>query len=560
MRPLKPFVVMKMRLTKAATMDQEGKRIAGAELLYDPRTNKGTGFTEQERDALQLRGLLPPRVFTLEQQTARIMNNFRRQTSDLDKYIFLGALQDRNETLFYRILLDHIEEMVPIIYTPTVGEACKQFADIFRRSRGLYVSAKDAGRVEELLRNWPERDVAVIVVTDGERILGLGDLGTNGMGIPIGKLALYTVCAGIAPERCLPVMLDVGTNNEELLRDPLYLGLAQKRISGSQYDSLVDEFIQATQSVFPKALIQFEDFANRNAIRLLEKYRDRICCFNDDIQGTAAVALAGVYSATRIQRTKLVDQTFLFLGAGSAATGIADLLVTAMCAEGLPEQQARRRCWLVDSTGLVVKGRDRLAPHKVAYAHDHEFLGDLLSAVRSLKPTALIGVSGQPKTFTRDVLEAMAAINDTPIVFALSNPTSKAECTAEEAYRWTNGQAVFAGGSPFPPVTVDGRTFVPGQGNNVYIFPGVGLGIMASGASRVTDQVFLSAARALADQVSDEHLAEGRLYPPLNSIRDVSIAVATSVMKVADRSGRLCKLPQRELEERLKALAYVPSY
>ncbi len=541
-------------------MDQEGKRIAGVDLLYDPRANKGTGFTERERDALHLRGLLPPRVLTLEQQTARIMNNFRRQSSDLDKYIFLGALQDRNETLFYRTILDHIEEIVPIIYTPTVGQACKQFAHIFRRSRGLYVSVKDAGRVEELLRNWPEREVAVIVVTDGERILGLGDLGANGMGIPIGKLALYTVCAGIPPERCLPVMLDVGTNNEELLHDPLYLGIAEKRVSGSRHDSLVDEFIQATQRVFPDVLIQFEDFANRNAIRLLEKYRDRICCFNDDIQGTAAVALAGIYSATRIQRKKLVDQTFLFLGAGSAATGIADLLVAAMGDAGLPEQQARRRCWLVDSTGLVVKGRDRLASHKVAYAHDHEFLGDLLSAVHSLRPTALIGVSGQPKTFTRDVLEAMAAINDIPIVFALSNPTSKAECTAEEAYRWTNGQAVFAGGSPFPPVTVRGRKFVPAQGNNVYIFPGVGLGIIASGASQVTDEVFLVAARALADQVSGEHLSEGRIYPPLNSIRDVSIAVATSVTKVADRSGRLCRLPKRELEERLRALMYVPSY
>ncbi len=534
--------------------------VTGADLLNDPRSNKGTGFTERERDELKLRGLLPPRVFTLEQQAARIMENYRRQPTDLDKYIFLGALQDRNETLFYRTVLDHVEEMVPIIYTPTVGEACKKFAHIFRRARGLYVTAKDAGRVEELLRNWPERDVAVIVVTDGERILGLGDLGANGMGIPIGKLALYSVCAGVPPERCLPIMLDVGTGNEDFRRDPLYLGTAEPRITGPAYDTLVEEFVQATQTVFPKAIIQFEDFANRNAIPLLKKYRDRVCCFNDDIQGTAAVALAGVYAAVKIQRKQLVDQTFLFLGAGSAATGIADLLVAAMRADGLPEQEARRRCWLVDSTGLVVHGRDRLASHKLPYAHDHAFAADFLSSVQTIKPTAIIGVSGQAKTFTREVLEAMASINDTPIVFALSNPTSKAECTAEEAYRWTNGTAVFAGGSPFAPVTVGGRTFVPGQGNNVYIFPGVGLGVMGSGAKRVTEKMFLAAARALADKVDDDHLAEGRIYPPLSDIRDVSVAVAASVARVADHGGELQGLPERELESRLRSLMYVPSY
>lgn len=541
-------------------MEEKRKRIVGVEVLHNPRLNKGTAFTEEERDRLKLRGLLPPRVSTQEEQAARIMANFRRKSSDLDKYIFLGALQDRNETLFYRIVLDHIEEMMPIIYTPTVGEACKRFAHIFRRSRGLYVSAKDAGRVEELLRNWPERDVAIIVVTDGERILGLGDLGANGMGIPIGKLALYTVCAGIPPERCLPVMLDVGTNNEELLADPLYLGIVERRLPCPEYDALVEEFILATQKVFPKALIQFEDFATRNALRLLAKYRNRVCCFNDDIQGTAAVALAGVYSAMRLQKKKLRDQTFLFLGAGSAATGIADLLVTAMSNEGLPENEARRRCWLIDSTGLVVRGRDRLQKHKVPYAHEHEFLPDLLSAVQSLQPTALIGVCGQPKTFTRPVLELMAEINDRPIVFALSNPTSKAECTAEEAYRWTGGQALFASGSPFPPVVIGGRTFVPGQGNNAYIFPGVGLGIMASGARRVTEEMFLVAARTLASQVRDEHLAKGLLFPPLEDIRDVSAAVAAAVAQVAGGSGHSPALPQDEAVERMKALMYEPKY
>lgn len=541
-------------------MDEKRRQIVGTEVLNDPRFNKGTAFTEEERDALKLRGLLPPRVFTLQEQVTRIMENFRRQTSDLEKYIFLGTLQDRNETLFYRTVLDHIEEMMPIIYTPTVGEACRQFALIFRRSRGLYVSARDAGRVEELLRNWPERDVGIIVLTDGERILGLGDLGANGMGIPIGKAALYTVCAGIPPERCLPVMLDVGTDNEELLRDPLYLGIAERRLPRPEYDALVEEFILASQNIFPGALIQFEDFANRNALRLLEEYRNRVCCFNDDIQGTAAVALAGVYSAIRIQQKDLVDQTFLFLGAGSAATGIADLLVAAMTKNGLNEDEARRRCWFVDSTGLVVKARDRLPKHKVPYAHEHEFLPDLLSAVRSVRPTTLIGVSGQPKTFTRPVLEFMAKINDTPIIFALSNPTSKAECTAQEAYRWTNARAVFASGSPFPPVVIGGRTFVPGQGNNAYIFPGIGLGILASGASRVTNEMFLVAARALANQVSGDDLAKGLIFPPLQNLRDVSAAVAASVAEVAGGSGHMDDLPRGDVVERMKTLMYEPKY
>ncbi len=541
-------------------MDEKKPATVGINLIHDPRLNKGTAFTEKERDTLKLRGLLPPRVFTQKEQEVRILENFRRRTSDLDKYIFLGSLQDRNETLYFRIILDHIEEMMPIIYTPTVGEACKRFAHIFRRSRGLYVSARDAGRVEELLRNWPERDVAVMVVTDGERILGLGDLGANGMGIPIGKLALYTVCAGIAPERCLPVMLDVGTDNEELRTDPLYLGIAEKRLPRPAYDALVEEFIQATQKVFPQALIQFEDFATRNALRLLDEYRNRARCFNDDIQGTASVALAGVYSAIRIQKRNLVDQTFLFLGAGSAATGIADLLVAAMAKEGLSEQEARRRCCFVDSTGLVVKGRDRLAEHKVPYAHEAEFVPDLLSAVTSVSPTALIGVSGQPQTFTRSVLEAMAKLNERPIVFALSNPTSKAECTAEQAYRWTDGRAVFAGGSPFPPVTIDGRTFIPGQGNNAYIFPGMGLGIVAGGADRVTDDMFLIAARALANQVSDEHLARGLIYPPLKDIRDVSAVVAASLVEDMEGSADTRGLPRADTVERMKALMYEPVY
>lgn len=541
-------------------MEEKRKQAVGIELLHDPRLNKGTGFTEAERDTLKLRGLVPPRVFTLAEQEGRIMENFRLKCSDLERYVFLAALQDRNETLFYRIVLDHIEEMMPIIYTPTVGEACKQFALIFRRPRGMYVSARDAGRVEEVLRNWPERDVAVIVVTDGERILGLGDLGANGMGIPIGKLALYTVCSGIPPERCLPVMLDVGTENEALARNPLYLGIAEKRLPRAEYDALVEEFVSAVQNVFPHAIIQFEDFANRNAHRLLNAYRDRVCCFNDDIQGTAAVALAGIYAAIRIQQKKLVDQTVLFLGAGSAATGIADLVVAALFKEGLSRQEARRRCWLVDSTGLVVEGRDRLTKNKVRYAHDHEFFPDILSAVRSLRPTILIGVSGQPKTFTHAVLEAMAEINNTPVIFALSNPTSKSECTAEEAYRWTGGQAVFASGSPFPPVTIEGRTFVPGQGNNAYVFPGIGLGVMASGASRITDDMFLGAARTLANHVTEAHLAKGLIFPPLKDIRAVSAAVAAGVVGVARGAGDKDQPASSDIVANMRALMYEPRY
>ncbi len=537
-------------------MDASRTLVTGVEILNNPRLNKGTGFTEAERDALKLRGLVPPRVFTQEAQQQRILENYGRASSDIERYIFLTSLQDRNEKLFYRTILDHLDEMVPIIYTPTVGEACKQFDRIFRRSRGLYVTANDQGRVAEILGNWPERDVKVIVVTDGERILGLGDLGANGMGIPIGKLSLYTVCAGIDPKHCLPIMLDVGTENDDMLNDPLYLGLNQHRVRGDGYDALVEELILSIQDLYPDAIIQFEDFANRNAIRLLEKYRDRARCFNDDIQGTAAVSLAGVYSAARIQGVPITDQKLLFLGAGSAATGIADLLVAAMVKEGISADDARRRCWLVDSKGLVVKSRDGLQSHKIPYAHDHEFLPDLLAAVNGLRPTILIGVSGQSGAFTQPVLEAMANINERPVIFALSNPTSKAECTAEQAYRRTNGTAVFAGGSPFAPVEFDGRTFIPGQGNNTYIFPGVGLGVLATGADRITDDMFLAAARALADHVSESHLATGRIFPPLEEIRDVSAAVAAGVVNVArQQSAQAPTTP-----EQMRALMYVPDY
>ncbi len=510
-----------------------GPSLAGVDLLHDPIMNKGTAFTEAEREAFCLRGLLPPRVMTQAQQAARIMENYNRKSNPLEKYIFMISLQDRNETLFYRTVIDHLEEMMPIIYTPTVGQACQEYGHIYRRPRGLYVSIEDRGRIADILGNWPYEDVRVIVVTDGERILGLGDLGTNGMGIPVGKLSLYTACAGIDPAYTLPITLDVGTNNEKLLNDPLYGGLAQRRVRGEAYDEFVEEFVLAVQEKFPRALLQFEDFGNQNAFRLLKKYRGRACTFNDDVQGTAAVTLAGLYSALRLTHNQLKDHTFLFLGAGEAGIGIGDLIVTALVEEGMPLEEARQKCWFVDSQGLVVKSRDNLAEHKLPYAHDYPFLPDLLSAVEALKPTALIGVSGQGSTFTQPIVEKMAELNEKPIILALSNPTSKAECTAEQAYTWTNGRAIFASGSPFDAVTYNGQTYVPGQGNNSYIFPGVGLSVVACGSKHVTDEMFMAAAKALASTVTPEELAQGRIYPTLTRIREVSALLAAAVSEVA---------------------------
>ncbi len=532
----------------------------GVALLYDPTLNKGTAFSQRERDTLGLQGLLPPRVLTMEDQLARIIENFRLKPSDIDKYIYMVALQDRNETLFYRAVVDHVEQMMPIIYTPTVGEACQRYGHLFRRSRGLYITAKHRGRIRELLGNWPERDIGVIVVTDGERILGLGDLGAYGIGIPIGKLALYTALAGIHPAVCLPVMLDVGTNRKELLEDPLYTGLTQERLRGKPYDDLVEEFVVAVQDAFPNALIQFEDFATQNAFGLLARYRDRVCCFNDDIQGTAAVTLAGVLSASRVTGHELVEHTILFQGAGAAAVGIADLFVSAFVRDGLDEPAARSRIWFVDSRGLVVDGRDHLAPHKLRYAHKHEFLPDLASAVARLQPTVLVGVSGQPGAFTEPIVRDMARFNERPIIFALSNPTAKAECTAENAYRWTDGKAVFASGSPFDPVELNGQRLVPGQGNNAYIFPGVGLGVMASGATRVTDDMFYSAALSLAEYADEGTREEARVYPSLTSIRDVSARIAVAVANEAYAANLATVPAPDDMMARVRSLMWDPVY
>jgi malate dehydrogenase (oxaloacetate-decarboxylating)(NADP+) len=531
----------------------------GLALLRDPLLNKGTAFSEQERDAFGLRGLLPAHVLTMEEQAARLMTNLRRLPNDLEKYVALNALHDRNEALFFRIVCDNIDEIQPLIYTPTVGLACQRFGHIFQRPRGLFISAADRGRIPELLANWPYA-AKLIVVTDGERILGLGDLGANGMGIPVGKLSLYTACAGIHPKLCLPVMLDVGTNNETLLNDPYYVGLRQKRLAGAAYEEFVDEFVTAARAVFPGVLIQFEDFANHSAFRLLHKYRDKIPAFNDDIQGTAAVALAGLISALRVTGGKLTDQKVLFLGAGEAATGIADLVVSAMMAQGTSEAEARLRIWLVDSRGLVVKSRSDLSQHKLGYAHEHTPIGDFLTAIRTLKPTAIIGVAAVGGTFTPEVLRTMAQINNRPIIFALSNPTSKAECSAEEAYRLTGGRALFACGSPYDPVELDGKTFVPRQGNNSYIFPGVGLGAIVSGTRLVTDEMFMAAAHTLAHLVSEADIEQGSLYPALPRIREVSAHIAAAVAEVAYKRGLADGQAPKDLLASVKAQMYDPHY
>ncbi|MDP9143225.1 MAG: NAD-dependent malic enzyme, partial [Actinomycetota bacterium] len=493
-------------------------------------------------------------------QQRRILDQFRGKATPLERYIYLAALLDRNETLFYRVVLDHLAEMMPVIYTPTVGEACRHFGHIFRRPRGMYLTAQDRGRMRQVLRNWPAPKVSVIVATDGERILGLGDLGAFGMGIPIGKLALYTACAGIHPAECLPVTLDMGTDNAELLADPLYTGLVRPRLRGAEYEACIEEFVTAVEEVFPGVLLQWEDFATDNAFAILARYRDRLCTFNDDIQGTAAVTLAGLLSAGRVTGHPLAEQRLLFLGAGSAATGIATLIVNAMVREGMPEGEARRRCWFYDSRGLVTAARADLQEYKRPFAHAHPPAASFLEAVRALRPTAILGLAAQPGAFTPEVLREMASINERPVVLALSNPTSKSECTAEDAYRHTDGRVVFASGSPFDPVTLEGRHFVPGQGNNAYIFPGLGLGAILAGARRVTDPMFHAAAAALAGFVDEDTLATGSLFPPLERIREVSARIAEAVIRVAHEEGLATTALPADLGATVRAAMYQPEY
>jgi malate dehydrogenase (oxaloacetate-decarboxylating)(NADP+) len=534
--------------------------VKGIDVLRDPLANKGTAFTPEERQGLAVTGQLPARVETIEEQVARVLASLRSKPSAIEKFGYLAALQNENETLFFRTLIDNLEETVPVVYTPTVGQACLEWSRIYQRPRGLYITPRERGRVRHVLRSWPQPDVGIIVVTDGGRILGLGDLGANGMGIPIGKLALYVACAGVAPRLCLPVMLDVGTDTASVRDDPFYLGLREPRLAGPAYDELVEELVVATQEVFPGVLVQFEDFAASNAFRLLGRYRNRICSFNDDIQGTGAMGLAGLRGALRITGSRLADQRLLFFGAGEANTGIGTMVVAAMVREGAGEGEARSRCWFIDSKGLVTRGRTDLAEHKRPFAKDHAPLDGLLAAVEAIRPTVLIGASGQPGAFTEAVLAAMARLNDRPVILALSNPTSKAECTAETAYRATRGRAIFATGSPFAPVTIEGKTYVTGQANNSHVFPGLGLGVLASGATRVTDEMFFAAAEALADQVSAEDLAAGRIFPAATRMRDVAAAVATAVARVAYAGALASRAQPKDVAAHIRATMYRASY
>jgi malate dehydrogenase (oxaloacetate-decarboxylating)(NADP+) len=529
----------------------------GFDVLRDKTLNRSIAFGRQERDRLGLTGLLPHRVSTERQMVERVMENLERMPRDIDRYMQLSALQERNERLFYRTVIEHIDRILPLIYTPTVGEACREFSHIAREPKGFFITPDDRGRIRRILAHWPAKDIRVIVVTDGQRILGLGDLGANGMGIPVGKLALYTACAGINPEQCLPVTLDVGTNNEELRRDVLYLGYPHERLQGKAYFDLVEEFVTAVQSRYPDALIQFEDFLTPNAYALLNKYQGRVLCFNDDIQGTAAVALAGVYASTRITGLKFKDLKIMFLGAGSAATGIADLMTAAFVEEGLNPGEARRHLWFVDVKGLVVKSRTDLMQHNLPYAHDAKPLG-FLEAIEAIRPHVLIGATGAPGTFTQEVIERMSAINARPTIFALSNPTSKAECTAEQAYAWSKGRAIFASGSPFAPVNYDGRLMRPAQGNNAYVFPGIGLGALASRARTLPDELFLAAARAVAGLVRQSDLNQGAIYPPLREIRKISLAIAVSVATKAYELNLARARRPRDLRSSIQKLMYQP--
>lgn len=542
-------------------MTEAKRKLRGLDVIRDPFLNKDTAFSEAERRELGLEGLVPPETETLEQQAARSREQLGQITRDLTKYTFLSNLQDRNRTLFYKLLRDDVAGLMPIVYTPTVGEACLRFGHLYRRPKGLYITDKNKGRIAEVLRNWRFTNVRIIVLTDGERILGLGDQGTNGMGIPIGKLALYTACAGVPPAETLPVTLDFGTNNAELLKDPHYLGQRKARVTGDAYVELVDEFMEAVQEVFPECCVQFEDFAGNNAIAFLERYRDRYCMFNDDIQGTAGVGVAGIFGAMRVTGESISNQTVLFGGAGAAAAGIADLLVDAMVEQGSTREAAQSRIWMFDSKGLITTGRGPVRKaFQAPYAHDAKAATTFADAVRVVRPTAIIGVSTIAKLFDRDVIETMSRINERPVIFPYSNPTSRAECTAEEAIEWSDGRAIFASGSPFSPVEYKGRTYIPGQGNNVYIFPALGLAVYATHASRVTDEMFLCAARAVSDQVTEDELASGLIYPPMSKIFEASVRTAVRIAELIYERGLAGAPRPKGVEAHVRSLVFEPEY
>jgi malate dehydrogenase (oxaloacetate-decarboxylating)(NADP+) len=529
-------------------------------ILRDARRNKGTAFTVAERRKYGLLGILPDAVETIDTQILRVTEQLASLKTPIDKYVYLTGLLDQNETLFYRTVGSDPEKFLPLVYTPTVGEACERLGHIARRPRGLFVSIKNKKNIAALLKNWPVRDVRFIVVTDGQRILGLGDLGIGGIGISIGKLCLYTACAGVPPEYTLPVVLDVGTGSERLLNDPLYPGLKQPRVKGRAYDDFVRAFVKAVLEVFPKACIQWEDFAGVNAIRILEACRDKTCTFNDDIQGTAAVAVAGFTAVTRLLARPFREERFLFLGAGAAAFGIADMIAKKLEKDGLPRREAVRRISMFDVNGLLVNSRTDLTGHQREFALDGPPSKDFAECILRLRPTAIVGVSTVGGAFTRQVIENMSMVNERPIIFPYSNPTSNSECTAEQAYTWSKGKAIFASGSPFAPVTLGGKTYTPGQGNNVFIFPAMGLAVFATEAKRITDAMFLAAAEAVAEQITDEDFAQGLIYPRVRNIQKVSVNVAVRVAEVIFESGLAGVKRPKNIRRFVEKKMYHPMY
>lgn len=532
----------------------------GLDLLQDPSLNKSTGFSEAEKEALGLVGLVPDVMESLDTQMQRVLLQLSKQPNPLAQYIYLMNLLDHDEVLFYKTVMSDPARFLPIVYDPTIGEACLKFGHIFRQTRGLYLSITRRGRVREILRNWPVKDIRFICVTDGGRILGLGDLGANGMGIPIGKLQLYTAAAGVPPQYLLPMYLDAGTNNEPYLADPLYLGLRQKRPATAELYSFVDEFVEAVQEVFPKCCIHFEDWTGVDAVHLLERYRDRYCVYNDDVQGTAGITLAGMINACKLKGSKLSDESYLFLGAGSAGIGLANLLCSALVEEGLTLEQARSRVHMFDINGLLEPSRTDLVDFQKPYAHPHAPCKDFVAAINDLKPTAIIGVSTIGGAFTQKVVEAMCAHNERPVILALSNPTDHAECTAEQAYTWSRGRAIYAAGVQFDPVVLDGVTYLPGQANNFYIFPAVGMAIFATQAARVPDQMFIEAARAVADQVSPDLLKQGLLYPKQDNMLEIEIKTAARVAKLAFDMGVARVARPTDYEAFIRQHIYKPEY
>lgn len=542
---------------------------AGSALLETPLLNKGSAFTAEERLAFNLAGLLPPRFETIEEQVSRAYQQYKSFDTAINKHIYLRAIQDNNETLFYRLLQQHLEEMLPIVYTPTVGDACEQFSDIYRSARGLFISYNDRYQLDDVLRNATKRKVKVIVVTDGERVLGLGDQGIGGMGISIGKLSLYTACGGISPAYTLPVMLDVGTNNEKLLNDPMYMGLRQKRVSQAEYDEFVDLFIQAVKRRWPEAIIQFEDFAQPNAMPLLQRYREQVCCFNDDIQGTAAVTVGTLLAACRTKGVKLSAQKVVFVGAGSAGCGIAEQVISQMVAEGISEQQARSQIYMIDRFGLLtdttpglrdfqqalVQSSEAIA--KWSYSSEYPSLRDVMNCA---KPGVLIGVSGQAGLFTEAVVRAMKKGCETPIIFPLSNPSRQVEATPEQVISWTDGDVIIATGSPFAPVAYKGKRYPIAQCNNSYIFPGIGLGVIACKVRIISDEMLRAASKTLAEASPRANTGEGGLLPPFTELAELSKKIAFNVAKVAMQQGLALELDDALLQQKIDDNFWTPQY